>query len=71
MDDSGNTRAWWVAAQLPVRWNFEGPWSIAVRPELAWDSTGRWTLAEQTVKAITTTLEYRAPIVTFDAPFER
>ena len=61
VDDSGNTRAWWVAAQLPVRWNFRGPWSIAVRPEFAWDSTGRWTLAEQTVKAITTTLEYRAP----------
>jgi hypothetical protein len=54
-------RAWWIAAQLPVRWNFRGPWSVAVRPEVAWDSDGRWTLAEQTVTALTTTLEYRVP----------
>jgi Putative beta-barrel porin-2, OmpL-like. bbp2 len=53
-------RAWWVAAQLPVRWNVRGPWSVAVRPELARDSSGRWTLAEQTVRALTTTLEYKA-----------
>jgi hypothetical protein len=50
-----------MAAQLPVRWNVRGPWSIVVRPEVAWDSTGRWTLAEQTVTALTSTLEYRAP----------
>lgn len=54
-------RVWWMAAQVPVRWNVKGPWSVAVRPEVAWDSSGRWTLGEHTVKAITTTLEYRAP----------
>jgi len=54
-------RARWMSAQLPVRWNVRGPWSVAVRPEIAWDSDGRWTLAEQTVSALTTTLEYRAP----------
>jgi hypothetical protein len=54
-------RAWWMAAQLPIRWNVRGPWSVAIRPEIAWDSDGRWTLAEQTVKALTTTLEYRIP----------
>jgi Putative beta-barrel porin-2, OmpL-like. bbp2 len=54
-------RAWWMAAQLPIRWNVRGPWSVAVRPEVAWDSDGRWTLAEQTVTALTTTLEYRVP----------
>jgi hypothetical protein len=54
-------RAWWAAAQLLARWNLSGPWSIAVRPEVAWDSEGRWTLADQTVTALTTTLEYRLP----------
>jgi len=53
--------AWWIAAQLPMGWNVRGPWSVAVRPEIAWDSDGRWTLAEQTVTALTTTLEYRLP----------
>lgn len=61
VDDGGSTRAWWVALQAPMRWNIQGPWSLTVRPELAWDSTGRWTLAEQDVKAITTTLEYKVP----------
>jgi len=54
-------RAWWLAAQLPMRWKVYGPWSVAVRPEVAWDSKGRWTLAEQTVTALTSTLEYRLP----------
>lgn len=54
-------RAWWMAAQLPMRWTIDGPWSLAIRPEIAWDSDGRWTLAAQTVKALTTTLEYRVP----------
>jgi len=52
-------RAWWVAAHLPMQWQPGGPWRISVRPEVAWDSIGRWTLAEQTVTALTTTLEYR------------
>ena len=59
VDASTRPRAWWMAAQVPVRWNVQGPWSVAIRPEVAWDSDGRWTLYEQTVKAVTTTLEYR------------
>jgi hypothetical protein len=56
---TADERAWWLAAQLPMRWNVQGPWSVAFRPEVARDTTGRWTLAEQTVTALTTTLEYR------------
>lgn len=54
-------RAWWFAAQLPARWIINDRWSVSVRPEVAWDSEGRWTLAKQTVKAFTSTLEYRVP----------
>lgn len=60
VDQAEPFRTWWMAAQLPMQWRVGGPWRIAVRPELAWDSSGRWTLAEQTVKAFTSTLEYRA-----------
>jgi len=59
VDASGNPRAWWMSAQLPVHWTLCGSWSVSVRPEVAWDSTGRWTGYEQSIKAITTTLEYR------------
>ena len=58
---AGNPRALWMAAQLPLRWQVYGPWSISLRPEFAWDRDGRWTLFRQTVKAVTTTLEYRLP----------
>lgn len=61
VDAADPFRAWWMAAQLPTHFVLRGPWSVSVRPEIAWDSDGRWTLAEQTVKALTTTLEYRAP----------
>jgi hypothetical protein len=61
VDATGRPRAWWMAAQLPVHWTVHGPLSVTVRPEVAWDSIGRWTGSEQSVKAITTTLEYRAP----------
>jgi hypothetical protein len=61
VDASGNPRAWWMSAQLPVHWTLRGPWSVSLRPEVAWDSTGRWTGHEQTVTAMTTTLEYRRP----------
>jgi hypothetical protein len=61
VDASGNPRAWWMSAQLPVRWTLRGPWSVSVRPEVAWDSAGRWTSHEQSITAITTTLEYRVP----------
>jgi hypothetical protein len=61
VDTKAEPRAWWMSAQLPVRWNAGARWSVAVRPEIAWDSDGRWTLHSQTVKAVTTTLEYRIP----------
>ena len=50
-----------MAAQLPAHWAMSKRWSATVRPEFFWDRNGRWTLARQTVKAVTTTLEYRIP----------
>lgn len=61
VDAPGRPRAFWTAAQLPVHWKIRGPWSATVRPEFAWDSDGRWTGFGQTIKAVTTTLEYRLP----------
>jgi len=61
VDSAGTPRAWWFAAQAPMRWILNPRWSIAVRPEVAWDSLGRWTLARQTVVAFTTTVEYKLP----------
>jgi hypothetical protein len=58
---SGDPRAWWMSAQLPIHWTLREPWSVAVRPEVAWDSTGRWTGSEQSIEAVTTTVEYRKP----------
>jgi hypothetical protein len=60
VDVPSSPRAWWVAGHMPVHWVIHGPWSVTVRPEFAWDSEGRWTSFEQTVRAITSTLEYRA-----------
>lgn len=54
-------RALMMAAQLPVHLALDKQWSVTIRPEVFWDREGRWTLARQTVKAITTTLEYRIP----------
>jgi hypothetical protein len=56
---AGDPRALWMAAQAPVKWPAGGPWSVIVRPEFAWDRDGRWIGAEQSVKALTSTLEYR------------
>jgi putative OmpL-like beta-barrel porin-2 len=61
VDAAGRPRALWMSAQLPLRWAMNNSWSAAFRPEVAWDRDGRWTLARQTVKAVTTTLEYRKP----------
>src|SRR5205823_4970244 len=52
-------RASWMSAQLPVHLVLHGAWSATVRPEFAVDHSGRWTGASQTVKAITSGLEYR------------
>ena len=58
VDAAQRPRALWMAAQVPVRWAVHGPWSLTVRPEFAWDRDGRWTTFEQSVKAMTTTLEH-------------
>ncbi len=56
-----NPGALWMSAQLPVHWVFSKNWSATVRPEVYWDRDGRLTGFRQTVKANTTTLEYRVP----------
>jgi len=61
VDAPGRPRALMMAGQLPVRFALNKRWSASVRPEVFWDRDGRWTLARQTVKAVTTTLEYRIP----------
>lgn len=58
--DTGS-RALWMSAQLPVHWVVRGPLSVTARPELCWDRDGRWTGFPQSVKALTTTFEYRIP----------
>jgi hypothetical protein len=57
----GNPRALWISSQLPVHWAFNSHLSVTVRPEVYWDRNGRTTGLAQTVKANTTTLEYRIP----------
>jgi putative OmpL-like beta-barrel porin-2 len=63
LDAPAGQRALWTSAQLPIHWTVRGPWSLTVRPEFAWDRDGRWIAgelgAEQSITAITTTLEYR------------
>jgi hypothetical protein len=61
VDVAGGTRAYWMSVQGPVHWPVAGPVSATLRPEISWDSDGRWTGFPQTVKALTATLEYRAP----------
>jgi hypothetical protein len=56
-----NSQALWMSAQLPVHWVFSKNWSSTLRPEVYWDRDGRLTGFPQTVKANTTTLEYRVP----------
>jgi hypothetical protein len=58
---TGNPRALWVSSQLPVHWAVNSHFSVTVRPEVYWDRDGRTTGFSQTVKANTTTLEYRIP----------
>jgi len=65
VDVLGSPRALWTSAQLPVHWVVRGPWSVTARPEFAWDRDGRWIAGQigsgQSVKAVTSTLEYRVP----------
>jgi Putative beta-barrel porin-2, OmpL-like. bbp2 len=57
----GNPRALWMSSQIPIHWMLTPRFSVTVRPEVYWDRDGRTTLFAQTVKANTTTLEYRLP----------
>jgi hypothetical protein len=61
VDAPGKPRALMLSWQLPTRWYLNDRWSLSFRPEVFWDRDGRWTLARQTVKAFTSTLEYRVP----------
>ncbi len=56
----GDPRAFVMAGALFTQWRFAEPWAVAVRPELYWDRNGRWTGSEQFVKAVTTTVDYKA-----------
>jgi hypothetical protein len=58
---TGNPRTLWMSSQLPVHWAINSRFSVTVRPEVYWDPDGRTTGFSQTVKANTTTLEYRIP----------
>lgn len=57
----GSPRAFVTGGNIVVRCHIAGPWSVAVRPEFYWDRNGRWTGAEQFVKAVTSTVEYKFP----------
>jgi hypothetical protein len=50
---------------VAVHWAIVGPWSVTARPEFAWDRDGRWITGQlgagRSIKAITTTLDYRVP----------
>lgn len=48
-----------MAGQSPAHWVLNKHWSVTERPEVHWDRKGRLTGFIQTVKADTTTLEYR------------
>lgn len=50
-----------MSAQLPFHRVIAGRWSGTLRPEVAWDRDGQWTGSKQSIKALTTTLEYRVP----------
>ena len=61
VDAPGKPRALMMSWQLPTHWALNDRWSLSFRPEVFWDRDGRWTLARQTVKAFTSTVEYRVP----------
>lgn len=60
-DRVGSPRAFAMGGSMVLRWHVHGPWSVALRPEFYWDRNGRWTGAEQFVKAITSTVDFRLP----------
>lgn len=58
---SRTPRTLWMSSQLPLHWVVSPRFSLTIRPEVYWDRDGRTTGFCQTVKANTTTLEYRIP----------
>jgi len=60
-DQPSSPRTFVMGGNMVVKWHLGGPWSVALRPEFYWDRNGRWTGAEQFVKAITSTVEYKFP----------
>ena len=61
VDSTGHPYALWMSSQLPMRLSLSPQISLTLRPEVYWDRDGRTTLYRQTVKANTTTLEFRRP----------
>ena len=59
VNEQGRPRAWWASAQVPMAWSIAPRWRLAVRPEAAWDSRARFTGFEQTVVALTGTVDFR------------
>jgi hypothetical protein len=57
----GGTRTIWTSSQLPIHYVFGKGWSGTLRPEWYWDPDGRTTAFRQSVKALTTSIEYRVP----------
>jgi hypothetical protein len=62
VDMPGKPRVLMMSWQLPVHRRLNDRWGLSFRPEVFWDRDGRWTLARQTVKAFTSTVEYRLPV---------
>jgi len=67
--DFGNERqAWlpdtpyyqWMSGAIWARVGITDSWRFAVRPEFYWDPDGLMTGSKQTLRAVTTTLEYRS-----------
>ena len=61
--EAGGQRSFWTGSALYTHWQFTRTWALAIRPELYYDPDGTMTGARQFLKAITTTLEYKLPIV--------
>jgi hypothetical protein len=62
VQSSPSYQVFWHGAQLPIHHAFTPRWSGTIRPEFYWDPDGRLTGFKQSVKAITTAIEYRLPI---------
>ena len=61
-DLAGNPRSEWNSSAVWFRWRFANSFSLAVRPEVYRDPNGFMTLADQTIRALTTTLRFDTSI---------